>query len=204
MSTSRTHASPGRLLLPALAALALAVAAGASAAASTDRQLARALIVAAGDGLPSSWTIRGFHNDARGKCLTHSRPTVTARLRDGFSDPNSGMWSAGTVLKTKSDASRYYARLVSALPRCLRATVRHHPVDANWVGAAKRLGFRAYGEQSAAWRLRASYQGNPFHYDWVVVRTGRAVLVDVFVLEADGGRVIDEEQIVRHALRRAS
>jgi len=169
----------------------------------TDRQLARALVVAKGDALPSSWTIRGFHNDARGKCMVRFQSTITARVRDGFGDENSGMWSVATVLKTRAEANRYYDRVAAALPACLRVAARHAPIDADSVGVARPLSFRRYGDRSAAWRLRATYSGNRFHYDWVVVRTGRAVLVDAFVLGAPGN-VAMEQEIVRRALRRAS
>ena len=193
------------LAIVLLATSVAAVVTVAQAAGRTDRQLARALVVAKGDALPHEWTIRGFHNDARGMCMVRAQSMTTARVRDGFGDENSGMWSVATVLKTRAEANRYYERVAAAMPACLRIAVRHSPVDADSVGVVRWLRFGRYGERSAAWRLPATYSGNPFNYDWVVVLTGRAVLVDAFVLGADRrGALTMEREAVRSALRRGS
>ena len=205
MTTSMIRNRRTAVLAIALLATSAAVVATVDQASAgrTDGQLARALVVAKGDALPSSWTIRGFHNDARGMCMVRAQSMTTARVRDGFGDENSGMWSVATVLKTRAQAHRYFERVTAAMPACLRVAVRRSPVDADSVGFARRLSFGRYGERSAAWRLRATYEGNLFNYDWIVVLTGRAVLVDAFVLGAgDRGAVAMEQEILRRALRR--
>ena len=177
----------------------------ASTSGTSDRELATALVVARGDALPRNWTIHEFNNDARGKCLMRSRGTVKARARDGFGSPNDGMWSVATVLKTRREARADYNMLRDAVPACLRRAVRHNPVDADAVGFARSLSFRRYGDRSAAWRLGVTYSGNAYRYDWVLVQTGRAVLVELFVLGRDRpGAVAMEQEIVRRALRRAA
>jgi hypothetical protein len=176
--------------------------------AATDEQLAKALVVAKGDGLPRSWTDQ--HNrglkDARAKCLARPARTITARARAFFADPNSGVWSIAVVLQTRADSNRYYGSAVQAIAGCLRKAVRHRPVDADAVAAARRLSFRRYGDRSAAWRLPVTYVGNNrFNYDWVVVQSRRAVLVDLFVVQADRSGVAGmEQEILRRALRRAA
>lgn len=204
-ATSKRREAIAAALLVAAGTLAVAAAANAANLAPTDRQLANALVAAKADGLPRSWTRPEFNDDARGKCVSRSHRAITARARAGFGDPNAGMWSVATVLKTRLEATRYYRALRLALPGCLRRAVRDNPLDADSVTAARRLSFRRYGDRSAAWRIRATYVGNRFHYDWVVVQKGRAVLVDLFVLGADQRSAVPmEEEIVRRALRRAA
>jgi hypothetical protein len=196
-----------RFVAASAAVLVLAAAAGAAKPTPADRQLAKALLVGKNDGLPRSWVshTRAPRN-ARERCLTRARGTITARARAMFGDPNSGVWSVATVLKTATEANRYYEALVPAIPRCLREAARHEPIDADSIGVARRISFRRYGDRSAAWRVPAAYAGNPkgsFRYDWVVVRTGRALLVDLFGLGAERGNVAFEQAVVRRAMIRA-
>lgn len=193
------------LVAVATGAAGVGVAAADALTRGGEGRLARALVAAKQDGLPRSWTISEYNADARGRCLTPSAHNVAARARAGFGDPNSGMWSVATVLRTRADASRFYRTLRVALPGCLRRAVRHNPVDADSVARARPLTFGRHGDRSSAWRLRATYGGNAFVYDWVIVQTRRAVLVDLFVLGADRrGSVAMEQRIVRRALRRAT
>jgi hypothetical protein len=196
-----------RFVAASAAVLALAAAAGAANPAPADRQLAKALLVGKNDGLPRSWVSHTRDpRHERERCLTRARGTVMARARALFGGPNSGMWSVATVLKTRTEANRYYGGLVLAIPRCLRQAARHEPIDADSIGVARCISFRRYGDRSAAWRIPAACAGNPrgsFHYDWVVVRTGRAVLVDLFALGADPGKVAFEQAVVRRAVKRA-
>jgi hypothetical protein len=181
--------------------------AGDATPAPTDKQLANALVVAKGDGLPRSWTDQ--HNrglsDARAKCLARPARTITARARAFFADPDSGVWSIAVVQQTRADANRYYGSAVQAIAGCLRKAVRHRPVEADSVAAARRLSFRRYGDRSAAWRLPVTYAGHRFNYDWVVVQSRRAVLVDLFAVQPDRSGVVGmEQEILRRALRRAA
>jgi hypothetical protein len=177
--------------------------------AATGKQLAKALVVTKGDGLPRSWTDQhnraGWLKDARVKCLARPARTITARARAFFANPNSGMWSIAVVLQTRADANRYYRSAAQAIAGCLRKAVRHRPVEADSVAAARRLSFRRYGDRSAAWRLPVTYRRHHFSYDWVVVQSRRAVLVDLFAVQPDRSGVVGmEQEILRHALQRAA
>ena len=77
-------------------------------------------------------------------------------------------------------------------------------------GASRRLAFRHFGTRSAAWRFPFTDSGHRFIGNWVVIRKGRAVLVDLFVLAPDlkprtrQRPVPTEEGIVSHAISRAN
>jgi hypothetical protein len=210
---STTVISNARWAIAALALGAVTIGmvfanAGAATPAATDKELAKALVVAKGDGLPRSWTVqhdRGL-KDARAKCLARPARTITARARAFFADPNSGVWSIAVVLQTSADANRYYGSAAQAIAGCLRKAVQHRPVEADSVAATRRLSFRRYGDRSAAWRLPVTYVGNHrFNYDWVIVQSRRAVLVDLFVVLADRSGVVGmEQEVVRRALQRAA
>src|SRR5215216_4355257 len=92
------------VVLGAVTTGAVFASAGDATPAATDKQLANALVVAKGDGLPRSWTDQHNRdlNDARVKCLARPARTITARARAFFGDPESGVWSLAVVLQKRA------------------------------------------------------------------------------------------------------
>jgi hypothetical protein len=113
------------------------------------------------------------------RCVTTS-PTV-AVARSTFGSPNSGVFSVALVLQTKAEASRYYAMALAAIPGCVRRSLAGgHPT---LLARQQHLALGRYGSQSTSWRLRfRNSDGTRRSVDWVVVKTNRAVLTDVFIV----------------------
>jgi hypothetical protein len=194
-----------RVVRVVAAVLLLAAAVGAAYPRGSDSRLAGRLVAVKSD-LPPEWSYWvPFDETWLSQCL-HRTPAVTAWSFSSLGSPHQGLNSVVSVLTTRAKAEPYYRTAVRAVPGCVR---RWWP-DASR-GKVRRLAFRHFGTQSGAWRLPFSFDTDYRAIaDWVVIRKGRAVLVDVFLLAPDlkprtrQRPVPTEEGIVGHAIGRAN
>ena len=163
--------------------VAVAVAAGARSGGTPDQRVAAALVVKRSD-VPRSWGAGA--GASTGRCARRlSGVSVTGSARDSFGTPNWGAWSIAYVFKTRGQARRYHAYVARRMPGCLKRDLQSSQVAPTFFAAVRPLSLPRYGDLSAGWRLRFSYRGQGqsgvrrFRYDWAVVTSGRAVVVDI-------------------------
>lgn len=204
-----------RYVLVGIGTILTFVACAAASSSSSDQRLATALVAARAD-VPTSWA----EFKPRGPLLqcvaTSSAGLITAQTRSVLGTPNSGVSSVATVLADRRQARRYYRAALAAIPACVRHSLStSHPT---YVWHVQPLTAGRYGLQSGAWRLRFLRGTSRGSVDWAVVDTGRAVLVDIFMMGAYdahwkdisaarglGGSVIGiEQRILTNAARRAA
>src|SRR5262245_9792352 len=129
--------------------------------ASTDKRLARALVVRKSD------QPIGFLIGLQSRYETCGAPigfAITARASSPlYYTPHSGTESFAVVLRTKAEAKRYYGHVLKMMPSCVASVLRDTDGDAPpSIGQALALTFPRYGDQSAAWRLPVAYANAEF------------------------------------------
>jgi hypothetical protein len=187
------------------------------ATSSSDQRLASSLVVALED-VPNLWTGSNSPAHPLVKCVEAGGPRIDTRARSSFGSPNSGVWSFAAVFAFERRATRYYRAALDLVPTCVRHFLRSewmpHPA---YIAVPERLDVGRYGDRSQGWRIRFRSETRRA-YDWIVVKTGRAVLVDVFLVayfdarwrdrtrEATGGMwsITIEQTMLRNALARAA
>lgn len=191
-----------------LAARLLATSAG--AANSSDKLLARKLVVAKSD-LPTAMLDTGG-GLRPGHCLPRRGFAISARATAPFwGTPFDGnVDSVAAVLTTRKEASAYYGAVAKAISACLVGQVRRSHV---LLGSEKALPWPRFGDQSVAGRIPedfklASAGQHKYTLDWVVVRERRAVLVDDFTSPLGSNTGLfdwakQEPRMVDHELARA-
>lgn len=172
--------SSKRLISGLVAAFVAAVAALAPASAS-NTGLASRLVVAKAD-VPSHWGRFSTANDGLMHCLDDSRAPSSERAQAIFGTPNSGVWSHAAVLRTEKEAVSVYASASRRIQGCVGGFLRTRQPAAHDLGKRRKLRLGHYGESSQASRLRFWLGPTNRSLDWAIVRTGRAVLVDVFLV----------------------
>jgi hypothetical protein len=161
---------------------AVLVSAAAGGAATPGQPLADALVVAKSD-VPRGWGLWQVGQDPILDCLAMSTPpTFTAQARFGMGTPNSSVLSIATVFATRSQAARYYRDALAATPACVRAALAARHPSRIW--APQPLARGHYGVRSGAWRIRFITGSFRHGFDWSLLNTGTAVLVDVFDMGA--------------------
>jgi len=183
------HKPLAAVLACVAAAFVLIAAADAADRSGIDQKLAYALVVAPSD-LPTGLTTPysdGIPNIVLQRCLSRTgfrvtawagSPTYGAQNFSGFS-----VAAVATVLETTSSAKRYYRFATRKLrSNCIPQYWRQIPGTPPTVGHVRKLPLPRFGAQSEAWRLPVGWPGEgrgaQFNSDFIVVREGRAVLVD--------------------------
>jgi hypothetical protein len=163
---------PTRLFVAVLPVLVAASAAHAAGLRSDDRT-ARLLAARASD-VPAYWGKDYVLPEAQ--CVpTPALPSALAN--SAFGSPHQKLVSVVTVLKTRTQADVLYTSVARRIGACLRRILKR---NVDFVSPAERFRFSGYGQRSTAARVRFSYRQNPRNReDWVVIRSGRAVLVDI-------------------------
>jgi len=180
-----------------------------------DQRLAQRLVVAPAD-VPRQWRKLYIPAHPLVQCIEGRRrlTDASARERGLVGTPNSGVWSFATVFASENEATRFYASVLDWAPTCIRRMLRR-PRPA-YIAAAEVLQIGRYGDRSQGWRLRFRSETRRA-FDWAVVRTGRAVLVDVFLVAyfddrwrdrtsgaSASGSIALERTVLRKALERAT
>jgi hypothetical protein len=204
------------LITATLVALVMS-AATTDARSSSDQRLAEKLVVAKRDVPPTLWSRSANSSHPLFTCIDAGRPRARQHADSVFRSVNSAVWSFADVFALEKRATRFYRAAPALVRTCVQQFLRSGFMPQH-IGAAQRRDIGRYGDRSQGWRLRFfNSERSRRAFDWVVVRTGRAVLVDVFLVayldarwrdrtrDATGGNWgIDlERTVLRNAVARA-